>query len=538
MPNRWAVATGNWSSTATWNNGAVLGIPTGSDDVFISGSAFTVTIDQDINVLSLNTLSTGSIAAGGSFSVVSSRNISTGIIRGNNVNFANTIAITGTGITVNITGSIFGQTGGSSGGTIGVGTVSSIVNISGSITGVGGTIGAVMITGTSTRITIIGNTTGGTASGAQGIQLAGTNNNLILIGDTFGGTSGPGLNIAPSSAFTASIIGNTFNTTGITPLSISSTGLGTVTMTGSINGGLGSAWHGAGFSATNLTFNFTGSINAGGAGGTNAHGLSLTSNNTTTLNIVGSVNGGAGGNGIAHVGGAIVNINGPLTAGLSLAIQSTSTGIINITGSVTAAAAAGILNSGTGIINVTGSVTAGPAASAFGVTNTSTGTVRVTTAVASLFAAGINNTLATGTGSFESAIYASNGTQPWSGFCKLRSSANNFITTATDTGGTKTLVDPNNALFGLPAASDVRLGTSYNFGANTGTCAIPSASQVAAGIAVDNTVGTAVLTAANVASAVWNTQTTAITVSGSIGDRFKNSATVSSTGDQIAALTI
>ena len=86
MPNRWAVATGNWSNTATWNNGAVLGIPTGSDDVFISGSTITVTIDQDITVLSLNNRASGSgagaIAAGGRFVTSGSRNITTNTVSG------------------------------------------------------------------------------------------------------------------------------------------------------------------------------------------------------------------------------------------------------------------------------------------------------------------------------------------------------------------------------------------------------------------------------------------------------------------------
>jgi hypothetical protein len=528
MPNRWAVATGNWSSTATWNNGAVLGIPTGSDDVFISGSGFTVTIDQDINVLSLNNRPSGSgagaIAAGGNFTVVTSRNIKADL---NTIGGATTVglmSISGTGITVNITGSLSGSN--TSNTIVSLGVVSSNINISGSyiIGGSNGSQGCVHINVggiIGNNITISANTIiGGTAGFGILFGTVGTGNNIRIIGDLYGGSAGVAVSIAPTSPFTASIIGNSFNTLGASGLTISSTGLGTVTMTGSINGGLGSLWHGASMTANNLTFNFTGSINGAGAGGSDARGIAYTSNGTnSTLNIAGSVNGGAGGTAIRNEGVATINATGSATGG-------------------SVAASNGILNTGTAIVNISGSATGGGTSTSFGVSNTSTGTVRVTTAVASLFAAGLNNTLATGTGSFESAIYASNGTQPWSGFCKLRSGSNNFITTATDTGGTKTLVDPNNALFGLPAASDVRLGTSYNFGANTGTCAIPSASQVAVGIVVDNTVGTAVLTAASVASSVWNTQTTAITVSGSIGDRFKNSATVSSTGDQIAALTI
>jgi len=51
MAVRWAVASGNFSSTSTWNDGAILGIPTGSDDVFTNG--FTVNMDVSTVVTSL-----------------------------------------------------------------------------------------------------------------------------------------------------------------------------------------------------------------------------------------------------------------------------------------------------------------------------------------------------------------------------------------------------------------------------------------------------------------------------------------------------
>ena len=314
MPNRWAVATGNWSSTATWNNGAVLGIPTGSDDVFISGSSVVVTIDQDISVLSLNTFTTGSIALGNNskYSIASSRNINAGIIRGNNaVPNVSTIDITGTGILVNITGSIQGIQAGGVGVTINITTTTSTINISGSVTAIASNGAVVSIAGTSTTVNITGNLLGGNSNTGGAVSLVVTNNNLILIGNMTSGATSNALTISATSPFTASIIGNTINTTGITPLSISSTGLGTVTMTGSINGGIGSSWIGASISATNLTFNFTGSINGGGAGGTSATGLNYSSGGTNSiLNIAGSINIGAGGSGLVNQGAATVNIIG------------------------------------------------------------------------------------------------------------------------------------------------------------------------------------------------------------------------------------
>jgi hypothetical protein len=61
MPIRWAVANGNWSDTNTWNSGSVLGIPTGSDDVW--SNTFNVNIDQSFDVVTLrNTVRARDIA--------------------------------------------------------------------------------------------------------------------------------------------------------------------------------------------------------------------------------------------------------------------------------------------------------------------------------------------------------------------------------------------------------------------------------------------------------------------------------------------
>ncbi len=48
MATRFAIATGNWSNTAIWDNGA---LPATTDDIHANG--FTVTLDQDITVASL-----------------------------------------------------------------------------------------------------------------------------------------------------------------------------------------------------------------------------------------------------------------------------------------------------------------------------------------------------------------------------------------------------------------------------------------------------------------------------------------------------
>jgi hypothetical protein len=112
MAIRYAVATGNWSSTATWNGGT---LPTSDDDVY--SNAFTVTIDQNITVLTLrNTAATG-VNAGGGFTITGNYTVVSGrLFRSATLityNGTGTFGITtlinggseGTGSYLNITGS-------------------------------------------------------------------------------------------------------------------------------------------------------------------------------------------------------------------------------------------------------------------------------------------------------------------------------------------------------------------------------------------------------------------------------------------------
>ena len=54
MAIRWAISSGNFSSTATWNDGATLGIPTTGDDVY--SNSFTVSMDSSFTVNTLNSV--------------------------------------------------------------------------------------------------------------------------------------------------------------------------------------------------------------------------------------------------------------------------------------------------------------------------------------------------------------------------------------------------------------------------------------------------------------------------------------------------
>ena len=87
------------------------------------------------------------------------------------------------------------------------------------------------------------------------------------------------------------------------------------------------------------------------------------------------------------------------------------------------------------------------------------------------------------------------------------------------------------SLVDLPLEEDVRKNTQYGNSNYTGTLAVPLPGQVSLGIPTDDTVGTAILTGEN----VWNVQTTALNVAGSVGVRLKNVATIGMVGAQLEA---
>jgi hypothetical protein len=77
MAVRWAVVNGNWSDTATWDGGT---LPTVDDDVYADGK--TVTIDQDVTVLSIRNNQRSGGTNGGNFIPNSGITINADLIRG------------------------------------------------------------------------------------------------------------------------------------------------------------------------------------------------------------------------------------------------------------------------------------------------------------------------------------------------------------------------------------------------------------------------------------------------------------------------
>lgn len=171
MPDRWAVANGNWNNTATWNGGT---LPGSGDDVFADG--FSVTINQDVTVLSLRTTQRSGGTAGGSFNVSGQRIINADTYAGT----TNCLSLSTNGCVQN--GDSYGsQTTNSRSGTILGGT--SIQN--GDAFGGNGTSSV----GTSVNAGLFyGNATGGSASGGHGVTVAA--GGVAIVGIATGSTSG------------------------------------------------------------------------------------------------------------------------------------------------------------------------------------------------------------------------------------------------------------------------------------------------------------------------------------------------------------
>lgn len=425
MATRWAVATGNWSNTATWDGGT---LPTAADDVYADGK--TVTIDQNVTVLTLRTTQRAGGTNGGGFTVSGAYTIAAtnGIICGTASTALTCTNTTGTTVTVNA--ALIGGTSNSN---------QTVLFMSGT-----GTL----------------NITGNISYAAS----AGGGNGLLRV-------DGAGATVS----VTGTVVGNSINN-AMNAISMNGSGA-TLTVTGNVTGPSGNA-------------NNQQTINIAAAAG--------------SLTIVGDVTGGSGSGNTTYAiniaaGSSIVSITGNVTGG-----STTNSHAVNRAASSAA-------------MTVIGTITGGTGDAAHGISDAST---------SGYLAAG--GSLIDRTNSGTTAIYARK-FRCISTLNTTRQHANNagFPAGAAIVYGSLDYI-PNN----IPVPANVRSGTIYGNNSYTGTCAVPAAASVAYGVPVDNTTGTAALTPA----AVWDHLTSNITTAGSIGERVKNTATVATTGDQLAAV--
>ena len=291
------------------------------------------------------------------------------------------------------------------------------------------------------------------------------------------------------------------------------------------------------------TLSITGNCTAGSAN--NSYGANNVS--TGSLAITGNCIGGTGGTvipvGVLNNATGTVTVTGDITCGTVAAasgIYNNSTGTVTVTGNATGSnGAAALANAVAGTVTLVGSAIAGSGAKSHGASNFSTGTLTVTRAVGNAYgigaaggtglAYGLNSAVIGSDSRAEELEYGENGAAPTLGAVKIVAASNNKCIVELTTSAQKTLADPSDGT-GQANEADVRSGTSYALGNKTGTCAVPAASSVAFGVAVDATTGTAALTPA----AVWDALTSGMTTSGSIGARLKNAATIDTTGQALA----
>jgi hypothetical protein len=180
MALRYAVATGNWSNTATWDGGT---LPTVGDDVHANG--FTVTIDQNITVNKISTKAESPAVEGGGFTlstitITITSDIEAGTTRCLTIN-------EGTG-TINIVGSVYGGSSSNASGVF---------------------LNATNSTADYKRPNIFGNLFGGTASGAHAVaSRADRGFDPTIYGNVTAGTAAGGISLATSQVSNVTIYGN------------------------------------------------------------------------------------------------------------------------------------------------------------------------------------------------------------------------------------------------------------------------------------------------------------------------------------------
>jgi hypothetical protein len=265
----------------------------------------------------------------------------------------------------------------------------------------------------------------------------------------------------------------------------------------------------------------------------------IINNSTGTLNIIGTVSsaGGGGGHHVSNESSGTINITGFITGSSGggaqgSVVRNISTGIVNFTGSVSldnSGNGAAFHNTGSGTVNVTGPCTlsGSPTVPPGGILwNESTGTIICVGSItnSALHAAAINsssgnltiNGTLTATSTAPVVAAGSGGqntflTGPFIGTAQgnvavgayrwrwIASVGSSYMTIPNSTGtGYKNLYTSDSTLSqsGQPAVGNVRSGTVYGPASElTGTCVVPVPGSVGLGVPVDNTIGTAVLSA-------------------------------------------
>lgn len=556
MAARYAVATGNWSNTATWDGGT---LPGPGDTVRPNG--FTVTINQDISVLELRNDASAPAAEGGKFLTTGTR-----IITADLRPWASAVILlqTADSSTTTVTGTIYGNAnGGGSGATRTLVTgASSTVTINGSVTGATAAAASTMLVGQGSTVTITGNLTGPTA-GAASTVLTSQSSVVNVTGDVTAGSSSSSTTLTLALAVVATIVGNVTGGSGNSASAIRSWSVNdwTLSITGAVSGGAGVNAFGIDVnSGSGMTVTINGNVSGGTTAGNNSHGVSVVSSTNASLTVNGNVSASAWvdyGIYLQNLTTSTIDVTGDLSvtgfASDTSAIYHNGglTCELTITGDLGAGVNAGMssLQVVSSTVTIIGDVSMGPApnrvapiwfpsgtGSKVDINGHLIATAGATTAH-SIFAfsnTSYNNMAQLRLGG--TADFHTLNNVKW-GIVLINSTAGFVVEFRNDDDWPTSLGSTPSYLtkypVGLPDPDDVREGTTYGAGGtNTGTLAVPDVGLVVTGTPVDDTVGTAVLGGVDPAL-VWTVPLDDLTEG--IGARLKNAATVETTGAQLAA---
>lgn len=549
MAVRFAIATGNWSNTAIWDNGA---LPQSGDDVFTNGT--TVTIDQDINIGSLrnslsivtlpnmsipamtgNTQPSGTAFAGQNSSTAwyafdqTVSNVVTGnvpstlwsssnltnctlgyqftsgkIIKrysmykggGNNNPTAWTFEGSNDGTTYTILETVTGNATTNYISTILSNTTSYTyyrVNITAITAGIIASVGALEMT--ESVGTVFGNVTGGNFS---------ITSSRTIIQSGLGIISNNSSNVISITATTGNIVN--FNISGSGQLFHTFWWATNTTVYGVyVNG--------------TCTVNFNGDILANTQSTASNGGGNIGINAGATINIIGNIYGSLG---------------NPTSPVINLLSSTSNSSVVNITGNIIGAgsnSATVIINNSTSTVNITGTLTSG-LAQCYSCTTAGNLNVTGTVTVTNLNSAPAINSSGTGVVTLNSPIInVSNVNAVFASRVRFYSTAQ-VQWLFQNSAGTNTILYSAGASLGLPLTTNVRYPVQY--GANnelTGQVIIPLPSNVRVGVPTDNTIGTGELTADDFLNAI------AISTN-PVAERLRTTSTVDTTGNQMAAYNV
>ena len=254
-----------------------------------------------------------------------------------------------------------------------------------------------------------------------------------------------------------------------------------------------------------------------------------------TINVIGNVIGGNNGSnphGIVNNSNGIISVTGNVTGGstsTTYGISNASAGTINVTGNVTAGNGTNthaINNASIGTVNVTGIVTGTQATTAVGINSTTAGIINVVGQLQATTTAAVSSTSTTATNVFSGPFINSGSRNAIYCYNVRLYDDNTTRYTIGVSGSTDTisLLSPDQVT-GVPSGSNVRAGISFGPGNElTGSMQVPNPQSVSVGVAVDNTVGSAIAKPED----LWNYAITSLTSSNSIGQRLAQTTTSAS----------